>query len=165
MKGRKGTSGSQGKRKNGFTLIVLMVVIALVGILALTAVPLYRTWLQRAYGSEASLMMKKLMDGQILYYLEHNEFFPKAGQSLLIPAEGTPTPPTAIQDIKDALKIGIPQGHRLDYNIYTYVDPDDPHKPLCMIIISASFPLFKEGHKQLIGKLNWEGKTYIFMGG
>jgi len=163
MKGRKGTSGSQGKGKNGFTLIELMVVIALVGILALTAVPLYRTWLQRAYGSEASLMMKKLMDGQILYYLENNEFFPKVGQSLLIPAEGTPTPPTAIQDVKKALKIEIPQGHRLDYNIYTYVDQQDD--PVCMIIISASFPLFKEGHKQLIGKLNREGKTYIFMGG
>ena len=160
MKGRKGTSGSQGKRKNGFTLIELMVVIALVGILALTAVPLHRTWLQRAYGSEASLMMKKLMDGQILYYLENNEFFPKVGQSLLIPAEGTPTPPTAIQDIKDALKIGIPQGHRLDYSIYTVSDPDEWY-----VIISASFPLFKEGHKQLIGKLNKEGKTYIFTGG
>ncbi|MBW2300979.1 MAG: prepilin-type N-terminal cleavage/methylation domain-containing protein [Deltaproteobacteria bacterium] len=164
MKGRKGTSGSQGKGKNGFTLIELMVVIALVGILALTAVPLYRTWLQRAYGSEASLMMKKLMDGQILYYLENNdEFFPKVGQSLLIPAEGTPTPPTAIQDVKKALKIEIPQGHRLDYNIYTYVDQQDD--PVCMIIISASFPLFKDGHKQLIGMLNKEGKTYIFTGG
>ena len=158
MKGRKGTSGSQGKGKNGFTLIELMVVIALVGILALTAVPLYRTWLQRAYGSEASLMMKKLMDGQILYYLENNEFFPKVGQSLLIPAEGTPTPPKAIQKVKDALKIGIPQGHRLDYNIYTDTDG-------WYVIISASFPLFKDGHKQLIGKLNKEGKTYIFMGG
>jgi len=146
------------RKQTGFTLIELMVVIAIVGILAVTAMPFYQTWQQRAYGSEATLMMKKIMDGQIMYYLDQNQFFPIAGPGIVIPSQGTCSPGTAIQDVENALKITIPQGHNLNYQINNYGEE-------CYVIIWASFPLFKDGHRELHGRLEKGGATYIFPGG
>jgi len=69
-----------------------MVVIAIVGILAVTAMPFYQTWTQRAYGSQATLMMKSLTDGQIMYYLENSKFYPPIGETVFIPYEGAGAP-------------------------------------------------------------------------
>jgi prepilin-type N-terminal cleavage/methylation domain-containing protein len=146
------------RRESGFTLVELMVVIAIIGILAVTAIPFYQTWLQRAYGREATLTMKGIMDGQIMYYLDQNQFFPGAGQNILIPPDGSPSPATAIQDVENALKINLPQGHNLEYMITNYGD-------YCYVIIRANFPLFSDGHKELHGQLEKGGATYIFPGG
>lgn len=149
------------KRQAGFTLVELMVVLAIVIILAITAVPLYRTWLQRAYGSEASLMMKSLIDGQIMYYLEHNKFFPENDTPILIYKDDPPSK-AEIQQIKTALKITVPVGHNLNYSIQAIPATADES---CTMVISASFPLFKGGQKQLIANIDKGGRAYMFTGG
>jgi type IV pilus assembly protein PilA len=78
------------RRQSGFTLVELLVVIAILGILAVTAMPFYQTWTQRAYGSQATLMMKSLVDGQIMYYLEGNKCTPDSAHT--IPYEAGPLP-------------------------------------------------------------------------
>jgi type II secretory pathway pseudopilin PulG len=138
-----------------------MVVIAIVGALSATAMPLYRTYQQRAYGSEASFMMKKLLDAQIIYYLEHNKFFPENNTPVIIFANDAPTK-AEFGQIYNALKISIPSGHPLDYDIRANGPSADES---CTIVISADFPLYRDGSRQLIGNVTDAGFITVFTGG
>ena len=146
------------KRRAGFTMIELVVVVGIVGIMAVTAVPLYRTYQQRAYGSEASLMLKRILDAQVLYYLDNEKFFPEFGQpSIDIYHNSSPSSP-AITATEEALNLTIPVRHFLDYSIVS-ISLDE-----CQVIISShgGFPLYKDGSTQIRGKLDRNGGISIF---
>jgi prepilin-type N-terminal cleavage/methylation domain-containing protein len=144
-------------RKHGFTLIELMVVIAILGILGATAVPCYRTIQRRSYGSEATCMLRKLLDAEIIYFLDHDKFFPQVGQTVAVFHDDLPTK-AEISQIRDALNITIPVGHFLDFTITTLPGQT------CMVTASSyenSFPLFKDGSPSIMGTVDKTGKVDI----
>jgi prepilin-type N-terminal cleavage/methylation domain-containing protein len=150
------------KREDGFTLIELMVVIALLGILASTASPLYQTYRQRAFGGQAAIMAKQLMDAQILHFLEHDKFFPTdSSKPIFIPPDTPPSVATqqALQEVQDHLNISIPLGQNLSYQICSIgVNADES----CFIRISAPFALFKNGKMDLNYSISRDGNVISF---
>jgi prepilin-type N-terminal cleavage/methylation domain-containing protein len=144
-------------RRKGFTLIELLVVFAIVGILSLTAMPLYHTYQQRAYGSEAALMLKRILDAQVMYFLEHNAFYPEDGSTIEIYHNDSPSKPE-ITAIRQNLNILIPVGHFLDY----YLSADNTSgNEIFNLTISADFTLFKDGRKAINGTLYKDGSIVI----
>jgi len=56
------------KNRKGFTLIELMIVVAILGILAAVAIPAFLKYIKRSKTSEATMNVRKLYDGSVSYF-------------------------------------------------------------------------------------------------
>lgn len=54
--------------KHGFTLIELMIVVAIIGVLAAIAIPSFTKSVRRARTSEAMIGLRKIYDGSVAYF-------------------------------------------------------------------------------------------------
>ena len=57
-------------KKRGFTLIELMTVVVIIGVLASVAMPLVAKYLKKSKTAEAAVNLRKIYDGEVIYYLE-----------------------------------------------------------------------------------------------
>lgn len=64
----------QRQRERGFTLVELVVVLAIVGILVAAAVPLYLGSRTKAYKAEAASALQEIKTVEWAYYQQYNSF-------------------------------------------------------------------------------------------
>ena len=114
-------------RSRGFTLIELMIVVAIIGVLAAVAIPSFRNYQLSSKRTEAYANLSALAKAQKGYFAEFNEFVPV----LTEPATTLGVPPTSTTRSKagivnsDFRTIGwVPDGDVFyDYDTATPTDP------------------------------------------
>jgi len=114
----------------GFTLVELMIVIALLGVFAAVAAPIMKTYVNKARYSNVKSTLRQLMNGQDAYFIENGSFYPEgfglltinAGEETDLPELGYKFPAGHTSRYR-IQSINISQGNKMNIYVIT-VDTD-----------------------------------------
>ena len=80
------------KSTDGFTLIELMVIVAILGIIASTAIPAFIKYMRRASTVEATMNLRRLYDASAAYFVSEHSDSNGTPVSRQFPGNAGPTP-------------------------------------------------------------------------
>ena len=64
------------RKKTGFTLVELVIVIVIAGILSVISVPIYRGYVEKAIMAEGQMLLSSIGKAELAYHLQHKRFLP-----------------------------------------------------------------------------------------
>lgn len=67
-------SNSCSNKQTGFTLIELMIVVAIIGVISAIAFPSYNSYMKKARRTDAKVALTKMADAQERYYLQNSTY-------------------------------------------------------------------------------------------
>ena len=83
----------QLKSQKGFTLIELMIVVAIIGILAAIAIPNFLTYQLKSRQAEAKTNLQAIKTSEVAFQAERGCYIGVASEGVILPASGTKTVP------------------------------------------------------------------------
>ncbi len=95
------------QNQKGFTLIELMVVIAIIGILAAIAIPQFAAYRDRSYGAEIEKFANTYANAQEAYYVDYDTY---TADDL------TGNDTYGVPDLKDYMGVGDLQGDAVSFS-------------------------------------------------